>query len=116
MLLGGHDGGVTRHNLSSWASGEFFMSGWMKSLVIAIALSAAACSKDPEVLKKQYVASGDKYFADKKYPDAIIQYRNAIAVDARFAEARTKLAASYEAAGDIRNAAAEYVRAADLLP
>ena len=36
--------------------------------------------------------------------------------DARFGEARLKLAESYERTGDLRNAYREYMRAADLMP
>ena len=45
-----------------------------------------------------------------------MQYRNAIQQDERFAEARTKLAASYLQVGDVGNAYRHYIRAADLLP
>src|SRR4029079_10687170 len=54
--------------------------------------------------------------AEKKYADAIIQYRNAVAQDARYGEARLKLGIAYESSGDARNALREYVRAADLMP
>ena len=46
----------------------------------------------------------------------MIQYRNAVQQDSMFGEARLKLAEAYESLGDVNNARAEYVRAADLLP
>jgi tetratricopeptide (TPR) repeat protein len=76
----------------------------------------AACSRDPAKLKARYVASGDRYVAEKKYSEAIIEYRNALTQDAKFGEARYKIGLAYEAAGDPRNALSEYVRAADLMP
>jgi len=76
----------------------------------------AGCSGDPEKLKMEYVASGDEFVAQKKYSEAIIQYRNAVAQDPRFGEARFKLARAAEANGDALTAFREYVRAADLLP
>jgi putative PEP-CTERM system TPR-repeat lipoprotein len=77
--------------------------------------AVTGCSKDPEVAKKEFVASGDKLMAQKKYAEAVIQYRNAVAADARFGEARYKLAKAAEAVGDATTAYREYIRAADLL-
>jgi len=40
-----------------------------KTLVVTLALLAgswASCSRDPQVLKQQYVAKGDRYIAAKK--------------------------------------------------
>src|SRR6185295_10793858 len=62
------------------------------------------------------VRSGDKYTADKKYQEAVIQYRNAVQQDPRFGEARYKLAETYERLNDPNSAYGEYIRAADLLP
>src|SRR5262245_21472929 len=81
-----------------------------------LALIAASCTHDPQKLKKQYVASGDQYFAKKNYNEAIVQYRNAVAQDGIFGEAHLKLAAAYEANNDLNAALREYTRAADLLP
>ena len=64
------------------------------SLFGLVILVAASCSKDPETVKRLYVESGDRYAAEKKYAEAIIQYRNAVATDERFGEARFKLAAA----------------------
>src|SRR5262245_7008454 len=82
----------------------------------ALAFMAASCTRDPQKLKRQYVDSGDQYFAKKNYNEAIIRYRNALAQDSTFAEARLKLATAYEANQDLNSALPEYVRAADLLP
>ena len=84
--------------------------------VAAVLLTTAACSKDPEVAKREYVRSGDTYVANKQYREAIVEYRNAVQQDPRFGEARSKLAEAYFQIGDIENAFREYVRAADLLP
>ena len=76
----------------------------------------AGCSKDPEFAKQEYLKSGDRYAAEKKLREAVVQYRNAIQQDPRFGEARLKLAETYEKLNDGRNAYREYIRAADLLP
>jgi len=84
--------------------------------VAAVAFSVAACSKDIQKLKGQYVASGDKFFAQENYAEAVIQYRNAVVLDSNFGEARFKLADAYSHTNDLMNALREYVRAADLMP
>ena len=87
-----------------------------RSCVVAVAMLAAACSGDPETLKREYVASADAYMAADKYAEAIIEYRNAIQQDSRFGEARYKLALAYIKINDGNRALDEAVRAADLLP
>ena len=85
-------------------------------LLVVAAACVAACSRDPETAKREYLASGDRYFAEKKYSEAIVEYRNALQRDAKFGDARMKLTDAYLATGDIRNALGESVRAADVLP
>src|SRR5688572_11544626 len=79
-------------------------------------LVLGACSGDPEARKQRFLESGDRYFAADKYREAVVEYKNAIQIDARFAPARKGLAATYEKLGDGPSAFAEYVRAADLSP
>lgn len=83
---------------------------------IAIAMTAAACSKDPQKAKVAYFESGNRYFDQKKYQEAVVEYRNAIQQDPKYGEARYKLAETYAKLEDARNAYREYIRAADLLP
>src|SRR5438067_76245 len=78
--------------------------------------AVSACAKDPEVAKREYVQKGDQYVAQKKYKEAVIEYRNAVQQDARFGDARFKLAETYAQLGEIQNAFGEYIRAADLMP
>ena len=84
--------------------------------LIAIVAAAISCSRDPQTLKVKYVANGDKFVREKNYAEAVIEYRKAIALDGSYGEARLKLGTVYETSGDVRNALAEYVRAADLMP
>jgi Tfp pilus assembly protein PilF len=58
-------------------------------LILTLALFAAfaGCSRDPNVRKQKFFASGQSYFAQGKYPEAAIQFSNAIDIDPRFAEA-----------------------------
>src|SRR5436189_6346528 len=85
-------------------------------MVGLLAAAVSGCTNDPEYAKAEYLKSGNRYFEQKKYTEAIVQYRNALQRDAKFGEARYKLAQSYEALGDLQSAAGEYIRAADALP
>lgn len=86
------------------------------AVVLALAIFIGGCSKDPEVAKREFAASGDAYFQQKKYAEAVIEYRNAIQQDPRFGEARLKLADTYMELRQPAEAIREYIRAADLLP
>jgi tetratricopeptide (TPR) repeat protein len=86
------------------------------SAVVLAAVGTASCSRDPEAAKQKFLVNGDRYLAEKKYPEAIVEYRNALKQDAKFGDARLKLTDAYLATGDVRNAVGESVRAADVLP
>ena len=88
---------------------------WCGALFLALA-TGVACSQDPEVAKRQYLAEGDQYMTGKKYTEAVLSYRNAVRLDERAGESRMKLADALLAAGDGQNGLRESVRAADLLP
>ena len=77
---------------------------------------APACSRDPDAAKREHLARADQYVKENKLAEAVIEYRNAINLDARYGEARYKLADVYERQDDAQNAFNEFVRAADLLP
>src|SRR5437868_105044 len=81
------------------------------TLLLAVACLTASCSS-PE----RYTASGDAFVKAKRFPEAIIQYRNAIEKDPSYAPAMQKLADAYMAVQDGSSAAEMYVKAADLLP
>src|SRR5205809_3256506 len=84
--------------------------------VLIGALGTTACSTDPSFAKQRYSESGDRYVAQQKFSEAIIQYRNALLIDPRMGEVRFKLGNALVAAGDGLSALGEFVRAADLLP
>ena len=93
---------------------DHFFSG---VLVLAVALaSLTACSQNSESAKQQHFARAEQYFLERKYDEAIIEYRGALQEDPKFAEARFKLGEAYVAKNDYRNAYPEYIRAADLRP
>ena len=87
-------------------------------VVFAVLLSAAltGCSSDPQAEARKHLDRGNQQATNKKFPEAIIEYRRAVQADPRLGEARLQLAHAYASTGDGINALREYVRAADLLP
>jgi putative PEP-CTERM system TPR-repeat lipoprotein len=81
----------------------------------ALTLTAAACT-NTEAAKQRYFESGNRYFAEKKYQEASVEFRNALGQDDEFGEARYRLADAMAAMGNPEGAYREYVRAADLMP
>lgn len=57
--------------------------------VLAIVL--VGCTRNPETAKRKYVESGMKYMEQKKYDSAVIQFKKALQVDPKYAEAHYQL-------------------------
>ncbi len=74
------------------------------------------CTRDPNARKQKYFDSGEKYFAEGKYREAVIQYSNAVQIDPRFAQAHYQLAQSYLKLGDKQRAFNALSRTTDLDP
>jgi tetratricopeptide (TPR) repeat protein len=53
------------------------------------------CSSNPELRKQKYFDSASRYYSQEKYPEAIVQYANALRIDPRFTEARYQMARCY---------------------
>ncbi len=89
-----------------------------RRLIIAFtaAVALAACSKDPGVAKREHFDAGNRFMAQEKYQEAIVEFRNALQQDQRFGEARVQLSEAYAKAGNGLEAFREAIRAADLMP
>lgn len=88
-------------------------------LIAALGLCAlifTACSRDPNVRKQKYFESGQRYFAEAKYREAAIQFRNALQVDNTFAAAHYQLAQTYLKLQDGQHAYIEIGRTLELDP
>ena len=48
------------------------------AIILAVLVGFASCSRDPNVVKKRYLESGNKYFDKGRYKEASIQYRNSL--------------------------------------
>jgi tetratricopeptide (TPR) repeat protein len=62
------------------------MSRWI-ACVLLIAFVGVSCSRDPDVVKKKYLQSGNRYFERGRYREAYIMYRNALKKDPKYSEA-----------------------------
>jgi len=92
------------------------MSSRMARVAAGLCLLLALACTNAETGKQQFLQNGMRLAAEKKFDEAILEYRNAIRVDNRFGEARWRLAQAYEENENFDGALQEYVRAADLLP
>jgi len=80
--------------------------------LIAAVLLLASCSRDP----KKYIESGKKYFAEKKYQEAALEFRNALKKDPQSVEAHSQMGLTYLAVGQSTEALQEYQRVVTLDP
>jgi Tfp pilus assembly protein PilF len=55
-------------------------------------LLLCSCARDPNVRKEKYFQSGQRYFEQGKYREAVIEFGNAIKIDPNFAQAHHQLA------------------------
>lgn len=83
------------------------------SLVVAM---LTGCSRDPNTRKQKYFESGDKYYAEGKYREAVIQFSNSVQIDPRFAQGHDRLAQAYLKLGDTQRAYNELQRTLELNP
>lgn len=86
------------------------------SLAAAAMLLLVSTGCSSEAKKQEFFATGKKLAAEKRYVEAILQFRNALQIDDKFADARVQLAEALAANGNTEGAYREYQRAADLLP
>jgi tetratricopeptide (TPR) repeat protein len=92
------------------------MKFWSVAVLFTALIAATGCRHDSQVLLREAKANGDKFILQRKYPEAVISYRKAVAIDAKDGPARLGLANAYLLSGEKVSAAREYIRAADLMP
>ncbi len=85
-------------------------------VLFVLAAFLGGCSRDPNVRKHKYVESGERYFAKGKYPEALIQFSNAIQVDANYADAHYQLGRVYLQMQQWTPAFQELTRSIELQP
>ena len=84
-------------------------------VVAAFALATLACS-NPEKAKAEHVQRGEAYLTEKKFQEASLEFRNAVQIDDRLAQAHWGLARAYEGMEQFTQAFEELRRTTDLDP
>jgi tetratricopeptide (TPR) repeat protein len=74
------------------------------------------CSSSPEAMLAKHTKRGDRYYAERKFPEAVIEYRNAVKAVPKDANAHWKLAKAALATKDIRTAYWELRKVVELDP
>ncbi len=89
---------------------------WRVFIVLAAVLALVACNRDPNVAKRRYLESGNKYFARGKFKEARLMYKDALQKDRLFGPAYYKLGLTETKLGSWGAAINAYRRAIELLP
>jgi len=76
----------------------------------------SGCFRDPNVRKHKYLESGQRYSAQGKDREAVIQFSNALKIDKNFADAHYALAQTYLHMGALSAAYGELQRTVNLQP
>ena len=84
-------------------------------ILTAIALFISACTS-PEKAKAQHLAQGQALLKDKKYQEAALEFRSALQIDDKLADAHWGLAAAYEGLERYQEAFDEMRTTAELDP
>ena len=85
-------------------------------IALAAAMALVSCNRDPNVAKKRYLESGNRYFEKGKYKEARIMYRDARQKDARYGPAYYRLGLVDEKLALWAEAVQSFRRAIELLP
>jgi tetratricopeptide (TPR) repeat protein len=88
---------------------------WLLVVLIAL-IAGSACTRDPNVAKKRYLESGNRYFDRGKYKEASMMYRNALKKDLRYGDAYYRLGLTLWKLNDRGGSYRSFIRALDLLP
>src|SRR5215467_2050784 len=88
---------------------------WLVPCLIATVM-IAGCTQDPNVKKQKYLEQGNRYYAQGKHNEAIIQLKNALQIDPSFSPAVQALARAYRAKAWNADALREWRRAVELDP
>src|SRR5436190_7809984 len=59
--------------------------------ILLIVLAFNACDSDPKIARQKYLETGNRYFKNGKYREAVIFYKRALQKDAKFPEAYYQL-------------------------
>jgi tetratricopeptide (TPR) repeat protein len=84
--------------------------------MLALVVLLGGCTRDPKVLRKRYLDSGNKYYDHGKYQAARIMYLDALQKDMRYGPAYYKLGLTAIKIGPVQDAVSALRKAIELLP
>src|SRR5262245_16866995 len=92
-----------------------FFSLFLLSILIVAAVLIGACTT-PDKAKAQHVARGQALLKDKRFQEAVLEFRSALQIDEKFAAAHWGLATAYEGLQRYQEAFDELRQAVELDP
>ena len=88
---------------------------WLSpALVACVLLASFACSKESKI--SGHLEKADKYFAEQKYKEAVIEYLNVLKLDPKNTRAAEQIGLAYYNQGDLQKAFPYLVKAEELSP
>ena len=93
--------------------------GWKRVvgfLLLGLLVLLAGCSRDPKVVRKRYLDSGNRYFDKGKYKEARIMYLDALQKDMRYGPAYYRLGLTALKIGPLQDSVSSLRKAIELLP
>src|SRR5271157_5792111 len=100
--------------------GEFMRNRYFTMMVTALMafllVAATGCKGNPEKAKKKYLESGLEYLDKKQYDAAVIQFKKALQIDPKYADAHYELGLTYLRQQRYQEGYRELSQAADLDP
>jgi tetratricopeptide (TPR) repeat protein len=85
-------------------------------MLLGLLALLTGCSRDPKVVRKRYLDSGNRYFDKGKYKEARIMYMDALQKDMRYGPAYYKLGLTALRIGPLQDAVSSLRKAVELLP
>src|SRR6266849_2108697 len=85
-------------------------------VLMPLCLGLLGCLRDPNVRKQKFMEQGDRYFAQEKFPEALLTYGRALQIDPKFAAAHYKVAKCQLKLANWASAFQELQRSTDLEP
>jgi Tfp pilus assembly protein PilF len=83
-------------------------------IVVIAFISQTGCSRDPKVRRQKYLESGQRYYDQGKYREALIQFGNAVQADPRWPESHYRLGLAHLSLQAWQSAFNEFNRAVSL--
>ena len=94
---------------------RFFKYNFCRTVLFSLLLLVLlSCSRDPAETRAKHMNRGDAYFEKQEFKKAIIEYKNVVQAEPKFARGHYQLALAYLRTGQPREAFAEFSRTVDL--